>query len=95
MGVLLASMFFPLPILVAQITLNLLAIFVTITLQSLDFLPIVTPVFFIFATSSLIIVAARHRNQLEKDRLFELSENQPGIANHTRNAGGTCRRADP
>lgn len=73
-GVLLASMFFPLSLLIIQAGLNLLAIFLMIALQRPDILPLVTPLFFIFATSSLIIVAARHRNQLEKDRLFELSE---------------------
>jgi signal transduction histidine kinase len=74
LGILLGSMFFSFSILIVQVILNLFAIFLSITLQGLDFLPLVTPVFFIFATSSLIIVAAHHRNQMEKDRLFKLSE---------------------
>jgi signal transduction histidine kinase len=74
---LVCSLFFSLPILFASFAFNLLSIYLIITIQGMGFSSLAIPIILSFFLSALIIVAAHHRNQLERDRLFELS-----TANH-------------
>lgn len=73
-GLLLGSMFLPFRMLLVHAVLNLLAILLVIDRLGLDTLPLATSLLTIVVISALIIVATRHRNQLERSRLFELAE---------------------
>jgi signal transduction histidine kinase len=74
LSVLLGSMFFRFPVILAQVGVILAAIFgIVIPRSSLELGSLVSPLLFLVFLAALIIVAARFRDGLEKDRLLELS----------------------
>jgi signal transduction histidine kinase len=74
---LVCSLFFPLPVLFISFLFNFFSIYLIVMVQGMNYLSLVISIMLNLFFSVLIIVATHHRNQLEKDRLFELS-----TANH-------------
>ncbi len=73
LALLVGSMFFSMPILFATAGFNLLILLPIVAGRGLDFLSLATPIILNVCLSAMIVVAANHRNQLEKDRLSELA----------------------
>jgi len=72
--VLLCSMFFKLPVVIFQAALNLILLWLIAHFRAHLSIPIVfAPLLFIITISILIMVFSHHRDQLERDRLSELS----------------------
>jgi signal transduction histidine kinase len=74
---LIGSLFFPIRLLFVTAAFNMFIIYLMVQGRGLDFASYTTPILLTFVIAVLIIVAARHRDLLEKDRMAALSN-----ANH-------------